>query len=567
VASDSITASGLVSAVHAALARVEATAEEDSPVERAYPADRIRWAAALYDGGDRDGAADEMMALVDGHLPSEFATVGPRILTGDRAKEAAAFAGGDKQQYGMRGISGAPRDRAVTEGFARLVAGDREAEDALLRTVLVVWPGETHGPRASHRAVRISAVLAVLAEAHADEPQHLDHWAALLGEDDRPRLAAAAALLVPLGIGEVERRCGTIDDVDGEPLVAAFAAAGRFDDAIALAVRLGARAQQHALLRLAAPDLPPAHVKALVAAFRKCPKGGRERDVQMTYQHRFARLLLTFGQVDDAVTVLSRMRDCRISTYGPGPLAFEILRWLHERTKEATPQRLRAVLDVLAEPRVIPQELAAVVTEAIRLSHALADEPLRAEIVDVHVPRLRARLWRTDRLMVDAGLAAALVATGDRTAADALYPKAVGPHADWPLSRVLARLAPHAGLPKRDPATFVGLLATALTCPKPSAEQMLPRLDADGWAAMPDVLALLPDPYVGLVAAAIADFAERAGNLDLLAVALDAAPDAKVALQVARRAATALARGGELADATAVARVCGLAAPDPVPAV
>ncbi|MEV4758455.1 hypothetical protein AB0J86_25585 [Micromonospora sp. NPDC049559] len=533
---------------------------------RVDPADRIEWAAARFDGGDPAGAAEELTRALDGWLPEDFATAAPRILHGERALEVATAALGGEHPYRTYVSGRNGPEHAVAGTLARLVAGTPDAEETLLRTVLAVRPNEEGIPRpAAHlRVARISAALAVLAEAHADEPEHLDRWSALLDDDDRPRLAAAAALLGPLGLAETERRCGTVAEVDGERLVAAFARAGRFDDALTLATRLGPDAQQRALLALATPGLPATRARALVAAFRSCPKRGRERDHQMIYQHRFARLFLALERVDDALAVLGRMRDCRYSGYGPGPLAREVARWLDGRREQATPQRLRAVLAVLADPRVIPQELAAVVADVVPLVHALADEPLRAEIVDRHVPELRARLRRTSwPLLADVGLGAALVATGDVTALDPLFARAVdGPTGGRP-SLALSRLAVRAGLPARDRPLFTRLLAADLAEGRPRVEVVLPVLDAEALAVVPDAVAAARGDRHGWLVAAVARFADRIGEPALLAAMLDAAPDPESARTAAGRAAMALARRGSLAEALEIAARCGLAEGEP----
>lgn len=230
-------------------------------------AERVAWAVARFDGGDHDGAAEDLTALLDGWLPEPFAAAAPRILTGERAVRfvTAALGGGHPYRPFVSGRN--TPEYAVAGTLARLVAGHADAEEALLRTVLGVRPGEHLS--AHLRVARISAAFAALAEVHAGKLEVLDGWAALLDEQDRPRLAAAAALLGPLGLAETDRRCGTVEDVDGERLVVAFAGADRFDDALALATRLGPGEQQRSLLALATPGLPAARSKALVA------RGGR----------------------------------------------------------------------------------------------------------------------------------------------------------------------------------------------------------------------------------------------------------------------------------------------------
>ncbi|GIG91140.1 hypothetical protein [Plantactinospora endophytica] len=550
----------LADRARAALARLDALSSES----KVDPADRIGWAVARFDGGDHVGAAEDLTACLDGWIPREFAEAAPRILAGEQAvRFAVAALDGEHPYRSFKSGRSGPED-AVAGTLARLVAGDPDAEEALLRAVLMIRPDEDR--RWAHlRAARISAVFAELAEAYVGEPDRLDRWsAALLAADDQPCLAAAAALFGPLGLAEVDRRCGTVREIDGTRLVAAFVAADRFDDALTLATRLEPSRQQRALLTLATPGLPPARAKALVAAFRKCPKGGRERDVQMIYQHRFARLFLALERVDDALAVLGRMRDCRVSGYGPGPLALEVLRWLDGRREAATSERLCAVLDVLVGPGVIPQELAAVVADVVPLAHGLADERMRAEIVDVHVPRLRARLRNTrSGLLVDAGLGAALVEAGDATALDPVFAQAANGRTDSRLSLVLARLAARAGLLARDRELFTRLVAGALSDGYWwFAEALLPTLDAETRPVVSDAVAAVPADNRRQVVV-IARFAERAGDSALLAAMLGAAPDAESTWRVAGRVAMMLARHGQSSDALDLARRCGLVGAEP----
>ncbi|MDG4788656.1 hypothetical protein O7626_22480 [Micromonospora sp. WMMD1102] len=554
-------ATDLADLARSALSRSAAGQVDTEPPEcKVDPAERIGWAVARFDGGDRAGAAGELFGCLDGWLPREFAEAAARILSREQALRfvAAALDGEHPYRWFHSGFAGP--EGSVAAALAPLVVGEPDAEAALLRAVLVILPNEDR-TRAHSRAARISEVLAALAEAYAGKPAPLDRWSAMLDEDDRPCLAVAAARCGPVGLAEVERRCGTVREADGERLVAAFVAADRFDDALTLATRLGPIQQQRALLTLAMPGgLSPARARALVAAFRKCPKGGRERDAQMVYQHRFARLLLALERVDDALAVLHRMRDCRVSGYGPAPLALDVLRRLDDRPDVATPERLRAVLDVLATPWVIPQELAAVVASVVPLAHALADEPLRAEIVDVHVPRLRARLRNNSwALLVDAGLGAALAEAGDATALDPVFGQAAGGRTEARLNLVLVRLAGRTGLPARDRELFTRLVTGVLAEGYRShAEDLLPALDAEGRTVLPAALAAVPADRRRQAVDVLARFAERVDDAGLLAAVLAAAPDAESTRRVAGRAAMLLARHGELADALDIARRCDL---------
>ncbi|MEV7230961.1 hypothetical protein AB0M79_28670 [Polymorphospora sp. NPDC051019] len=552
---DVSTFTDLAECARAALARFDAV----PPVWKVSPDARVAWALARFDGGDHAGAADELMACLNGWLPEEFATAAPRILTGDQAVRVATAVLDGEHPYRPFVSGRNDPEHAVAGTLARLVAGSPDAEEKLLRAVLSVRPNEER-TWARHRVARISAVFAALAEAHVGRPEQLDRWSALLSTDDYPRLAAAAALLGPLGLAEADRRCGTIEDVDGERLVAAFLTADRFDDALTLATRLGPNQQQRALLTLAIPGLPTARAQALVVAFRKCPKGGRGRDTQMVYQHRLARLFLALDRVDDALAVLGRMRDCRISGYGPAPLAREVLRWLDGRREAATRERLRVVLDVLADPRVIPQELAAVVADVVPLAYTLADEQLRAEIVNVDAPRLRARLKvRSWLRLADVALGATLVEAGDVTALDPVYAQAVTGQPDMQLCRVLIRQAVRTGLLARDRELFTRLVTgVCLDGYWSAVERLLPAFDAEARTVVPDAVAALPAKSQRHVVVAVACFAERAGDSSLLAAMLDVAPDAESAQRVAGRVAMALARAGELTDALDVAHRCGL---------
>src|SRR5690606_21398142 len=199
---------------------------------------------------------------------------------------------------------------------------------------------------------------------------------------------------------------------------------GRFEDALDLATRQDVSLQQQALLAIGAVELDAKQARALVARFRKAPRR-RDAESQGTYQHRFARLHLMLDRVDDALAILAKMRDCRVSGHGPAYLAYEILERLEARPAEASPERVRAILAALAGPSVIPQELAAVVTGALRRAYAVADAALRAQIVEVHAGALRAKLPAGDGAMVDAGVGAALGQAGLLGDADAAFERAV----------------------------------------------------------------------------------------------------------------------------------------------
>ncbi|GAA4262372.1 hypothetical protein GCM10022255_098770 [Dactylosporangium darangshiense] len=384
--------------------------------ERPYfdPDDRIRWLAARSDAGDREGAARALLGDLGGaeRPPPGLAEDGPRILAVLPPAEVLEGLLKSPHVYArFRDQLGDHPDDIVAGVFARCVTGGPDDEEAMLRAALAPTDHERTYRGGGYRPVRVSAVLAGLAETVAadlgrDAGETLDRWAAVLAESeyaDGHRLAAAAALLAPLGLAEVDRRCDRVEDYDGPRLAAALARAGRLGEALELTTRIGPWQRQRALLGLAdiADDAGLAKVHA---AFRKAPKADRSRDAQMVWKHRLASLALRRGLADDAIATATGMKDCRIVDHGPAPLALEILRWLADRPAEATPERLRAIADVLAGPAVIAQELAAVVTEALLLLHRLADPALRAELAGARVPALRGRLSWNPPILVDAGV-------------------------------------------------------------------------------------------------------------------------------------------------------------------
>jgi hypothetical protein len=454
---------------------VTATAVVPTAVERAG------WAAALLDGGDPGAAADEVVAalLGDEAAPGELLAVARRF-TGAHARAVlrAAIDGGrvNAVRYDMW------RHPLVVGAFVHHAVGSDEAEDELLRAVLVTHQSEARQSTmpARLRVRRIAAVLGAFSDAHRDEavlaassdahrggPERLDRWAAILGDTDRPRLAGAASLLAPLGLAEVDLRCGgtdTLEEAEVVPLARALAEAGRLKEALDFAARFEPRVRQEALAATAQVVTGDRDARAVVAAFRACPKGGRDRDQQMTYQHRFARVLLALGRVDDALGVLVKMRDCRISSFGPAPLAWEVVCWFDKRRDEADPQRLRTVLDALASPNVIPQELAPCVSAILRELFVLGDPTFHAELLNTHAARLRARLQSGDRALVDAGLAAGLVAVGRADEAPAFLRDAVASaHRGQRIfftAQPLIEAAVDAGLVERDPDLFAEVFGT-----------------------------------------------------------------------------------------------------------
>ncbi|WP_141721902.1 hypothetical protein [Micromonospora citrea] len=533
------------------------------------PAERAAWAHALIDGADPGAAADQLvLALQCGEAAPDTLLAAARRLTGRHA-QAVVAAAIDAGHVNARSYDSGQGRPAAGE-FARVAAGSAETEDALLRAVLVTHPYEDRPGSFPHRnrMRRIAAVLAVLSDAHRDEPARLEHWSRILGDADRPRLAGAASLLAPLGLAEIDRHCGGLGDnvpeIESVPLVRALAEAGHAGEALELAARLNPHDRQEALVATARVVTDARDARAVVAAFRACPKGGRDRDRQMAHRHRFARMLLALGRVDDALTELSRMRDCRTSGFGPAPLAWELVRWLDQRPDEATGQRLRAVLDALASPHVIPQELAPCVAPVLHQVFVLADPVLRAEIAGARASGLRARLQPGDRALVDAGLAAGLAAVGRIDEATEFLRAAVrtARHGrqlflrPWPL--IEAAVAADVADRDRDLfAEVLDMLAAGASSGSLSPAVAV-RLGPTGRAAAARLLDRFPVEHAGEWAACLAGAAAATGELDTLLALLAVVPDGASARAVGRAIAAALARRGELVDARAVADACGL---------
>ncbi|WP_433218193.1 hypothetical protein ACQP00_11795 [Dactylosporangium sp. CS-047395] len=503
-------------AVLAVLRSFEAPPER----HRAY-ADRMRWFAARFDAGDRAAAAEGVLAELGSGFDESFAADGPRILAVLPPERVLAAILQSPQLYSRwwRTSGQRPEDH-VAGVLARAVAGTPAAEEALLRAVLPPTDHERKYPNHLDRAKRVSGTVAGLASAYPDgDLEPLDRWSAIL-EDEPHHLAAAAHLLAPHGLAAAEARCGRVDDHDGPALVAALGAAGRLDDALALAARLEPRTRQTALVRLA-----PIGDPKILAAFKKSPKASRSRDDQMLWRHRLGSLQLRYGAIDDAIATLASMRDCRYAEYGPAVLALELLRALD--AGEADPERLDKVLAVLLSAAVIPQELAAVVTESVLLLHR------NGALTAAQAQALRAHLRQHPADLVAGGLAL-----------DGAQPDTGDPRV-WLKSARLAAAAMAAGLPAARPREYAAALV----------------------ARPADLTALVPAVPAGDVAVALAALGERdrsravqamsrTGNADLLAVALPAAPDAEAAYAVGRAVAVALARSGDLEPAVRVAEAC-----------
>ncbi|MEU4161967.1 hypothetical protein [Actinoplanes sp. NPDC026670] len=635
--------SGIVDSARQVLDRF-AGAERPS----ASHAERIAWAGALADSGDPGAAAEQLIAVLrgGGQVPDTFPAVLLR-LTGEhaRAVTAAAIDSGRVSTPSSDMSARVP----LSAAFARLCAGSDDAEEALLRAVLVAREYEDRRGTffRRNRAYRIAVVLSLFAEAHRGEPERLDLWAGILGDADRQRLAGAAALLGPLGLAEIDRRCGEMDGelarYEAVPLAGALTAAGRLREALELAARLDPNDRQQAVVAVtealttedsahacaaatqaltakgsahacaaatqaltakgsahacaaatqaltteddahagatvtqtattedgaragvavAKAGVTESEARAVIAAFRASPKAGRDRDQQMIHRHRLARVLLMFGRFDDAVAELVKMKDCRYSGFGPAELVSELVRWLGARPEEVTGQRLRTLLDVLASPNVIPQELAAQVVGVLHRVFVLADPELRAEIVDVRAAALRARSRSDLRALVDAGLAAGLLATGQAKEATAIL-CAVSAAQRGRLSDMAAPLiaaAVESEMPARDPELFeefFGAVATLSDSWPPPSPDLAIRLGPTGRATAARLVGRFPAKNVARWAGWLAEAAAETGDFETLHTLLESAADEPSALAIGRHLAAALARHGTQADAHAVAEACGL---------
>ncbi|MCW2139858.1 hypothetical protein BXY51_004422 [Actinoplanes cyaneus] len=511
--------------------------------------DPIRWIDALLDGGHEERAFVELLDLLHREqLVEGFDGPATRIKARERRRALAIAMLASAHVTERYGSPSSHPYLGVATTVVRLADGDQHLEDAALRKVL------EHSPEAWRETpYRVGVVVAALAEAHRGEPAYLDHLAGLLAGDDRRHLAFAAPLLGPLGLDETLRLCGTVADEAGEALTAAYADAGRFDDALALAVTLGAGARQPALLRLAGPDLSAAQGKALVAAYRKCPKVSRQRIDQLIYRGRRICLLLALDRVDEAMAELVQQPDCHGTEYGPAQLTVKILRRFADRPAEATPARLRTLLDVLAGDHVIAQELDDVVIDAVRLVHRLGDAAIRTELATTDVPRMRARL-RHWQAAADVALAWARVDAGDHTAADSLFAAPAG-RSNRAVLRSLLTMAPRTRLASRNPDLFSDLLAAAF---RTGTRIPYEEFGADEMRLVPGTLAAAPHPFPRWMGSWVSAYAAGTGDRTLLAFAVAIAPDAQAVWWVGRDVAVFLARAGELAGATEIAELCEL---------
>ncbi|WP_229070117.1 hypothetical protein [Actinoplanes sp. DH11] len=544
---ESVTDVDLVAAVRAAFVRLGGP----GPGLPLNGEDAVRWIGALLDGGYEERAVAELRGLLRRpEPPAGIDELAARIQDDGRRRVLAHAVLDSAYVSGPYGSRWSWPYRGVAATAVRLADGDRGLEDAALCKVLESAPAEER-----EAPYRVGVVVAALAEAHRDEPAYLDHLAGLLTGADRRHLAFAAALLGPLGLDETRRLCGTVPDEAGEALAAAFAEAGRFAEAIDLAGTLGADTRQRTLLSLASPDLPPARAKALVAAYRKCPRASRRREDQVFYRSRWIRLLLALDRVDDALAALAGLPDCRYAGYGPAPLTLDILRRFADRPAEATPARLRALLDVLAGDHVIPQELESVVIEVVRLVNRLGDATVRAELAATDVPWMADRLRRIAGRVADVALAWARVDNGDHAAADPLFTLVADDNRHHHLMRILLTMAPEARLASRDPELFTRLLTPAFSI---VVRFPLGGFGADEVKLMSGVLPGAPHGYPRWSGIQVSAFAADTGDRRLLAVAVASAPDLEALQQVSRDVAVVLARAGEQAGAVEVAELCGL---------
>ncbi|BEL06090.1 hypothetical protein Q0Z83_042810 [Actinoplanes sichuanensis] len=564
---------------------------DDPPTASAE--ERTAWAEALLDSGDPTAAAEQLITVLRaGPTPDTLPEVARRLPWQQaRSVLAAAIDNGRV----TREISLRPQ---LGSGFARLAAGSDEAEEALLRAVLAVEQYEESPPYGPHRERkhRVAAVVAALAEAHPGEPERLDLWASILGAADRPRLAAAARLLAPLGLAEIDRRCGELDadteGTEGVGLARALAEAGRLTEALELAARLQPDPRQAALLAMAevvtgereakaevrtgerearAEVLTgEREAKAVVAAFRACPKGGRDRHQQLAYQHRLTVLLLSFGRVDDALAELSKMCGRPFASSAPIRLAEEIVDRLGRRPEPVTDERLRTLLDALDTANLRPYELSLEIADLLHGVFVLAGPDLRAEILSTRAATIRTRLATHGSGHVDIGLAAGLIAIG-RAGEAAAHLRTVS--AATPARRygftaeLLIAAAADTDLPEYDPDLFAevyGMIADLAAYPPPQSSAPAIALGPAGRATAARLTdRFRPNRLPRRLTGWLAEAAARTGDFDTLGILLEKATDEPQASLAARHLAAALARYGDRAGADAVADACGLSPTSP----
>ncbi|MFI5909367.1 hypothetical protein [Dactylosporangium sp. NPDC051541] len=530
----------------AALATLAAFPEPPAPSHDPEP--RMRWLAARFDAGDTAGAAELTLAELVGCLHRSFADDGARVLRSLGPERALqAILGSGKLLDRWPSSSGDRYEDHVAAALAPAVAGLADAEDVVLRAVLEPIRADARAPEVLARSVRISATIAAFSGVYpSDAAEPVDRWAAVLAASpsgDTPSLAAAARQLAPLGLAAIDARCGRVADHDGPALVEALGAHGNVGDALKLAARLGVKARQDALLRLADATGPDA-ADRVIAAFRKCPKVSQKTPDKQRWQERLGGIQLGYGRIDDAFATLAEMRGSKYVGYGPALLVGRMLRDLDPA--ELTEERIRTLLATLLSAEVTTQDLVGLATEALMVLYSAADAALRAELLAVHAERWLVRLRGQPREMVAAGFALA-----------GAHPDSGDPTSWIWQSPVVVAATVAAGWPAARPESYARAAARLLSSPASGTagrrmRQLLPAIPAGPLAA---ALAALPDDEhrakaaTGLAAAAGDDLA-------LLGLALAAAPDAASAHAVARHATAALARNGDLDGAVRLAGVC-----------
>jgi hypothetical protein len=297
----------------------------------------------------------------------------------------------------------------VAASLGRAVAelDEPELEVRLLQAASVV--GKYEDPKAfimkgaetvEWRTRRIERTLEALAAARteAEIEARLPRWRAALG--DAAELTSTLAPMLPSWSAErVHDALGPVRDGGSMALARSWAGHGRWADAIAFAEGREPAYRAAALRAIADAPLSPDGWKKLVKAFEKCPKAGRERDQQTNWKQRRAEIRLRAGAVDEAISALGALPDCRTAGRGPGPLAIDIAEWLDAHDAWSA-ERALALTNALATSGIIAQDLPRPALDVLGRSvpHAAPPEPVLAS--------LRARFrGRPDEAVVDAGVA------------------------------------------------------------------------------------------------------------------------------------------------------------------
>jgi hypothetical protein len=453
----------------------------------------------------------------------------------------------------------------VAAAFARLVSrlDDPVRETCLLAAVAVVQQYEDRADCESGqwRICRIEHTLTALAETRtpAEIEVRLNDWRHALGSA-APLTSVLAPLLPQWSEAEIGARLGPIAPSTVPALAAAWARAGRLDDALGLAAARDARTHAAALDAIADVSLTEKQAARLARAFEKCPKEGRERDEQTMWKHQRAELRLRVGLVDDAIAALAQLPFCRYIGIGPEALAIRIAGWL-DHTNGWNAARAQALFEALAASGVIAQSLpeALVTVAGAAWRHARPTEATLAS--------LRGRFRRSDdAAVVELAAAVGMASSGDgpgaaRTLAAALtaleggQPYFVRPALVVRAARAVADATAGQGSVSGD--AFFGR-AAALALRLKTAE----AIDAFTWIAgsvrpseLPALRALLdtpatPDAIVQPSRDALARRLAEPGvsnhedAIDALAALIEAAPDAATALRRTGWTAVALARRG-----------------------